>query len=148
MPTWKPAKDFANANPVVREWHQKVAERKAPSTAALYLSHLKTFWDDNDSNRHYPNIAAWLERVRSDQQSPDNRVRNRWAEDLETFILSPKCPIGSRRVIATAVKSFLGYYAPLNKYPFVYGTKEDRIREAQRKEELGVLKPRWCGKSS
>ncbi len=108
MPTWKPAKDFADANPVIKEWYRKLTERKAPSTAHLYLSHLKTFWDDNPTNRNCPNISALVERVRHESQSPDNRVRNRWAEDLETFILSEKCPIGSRHVIATAVKSFLG----------------------------------------
>ncbi len=65
MPTWKPAQNFADANPVVKEWHRKVVERKAPSIAALYLSHLKTFWDDNSTNRQYLNIDAWLEKTRS-----------------------------------------------------------------------------------
>ncbi len=137
---FRPAREFAEANPTVGEWYRNLRAKKAESTSQNYLSQLKIYWDGALSAKHR-DIGSWLDEVRVQVRDPDARILHTWARDLENWYLSKKMASGTRHLLMSAVRSYLSFFVALPKYDFIFATKDEVIAEAREREKLVVLKP-------
>src|SRR5713101_4796656 len=129
------------ADPQVTEWHNHIKRFK--SRAKIYRQFVWQYYQSWLVPGGW-GIKTWLEEVKSQLKSTENKDRTAWARDLEQFVTSYVSPVTSetytaktRKVFVTSIKDFLIFHlGELPDYSFELTTSEERVKETKHDEQM------------
>jgi site-specific recombinase XerD len=131
------------ADPLVAEW---VGTLTSQSAKELYPQFLYTYFTTHVKGRGYT-LKTWVDEIGSQQTSANFKDRRAWATELQGWVNNHITQTGklytskSRKVIVTAIKSFLQFQlGELEGRDSIKTTSsEQRLIEAKQKDEMAPI---------